>query len=209
MSQYFSKMMISRNITRLPWTNTTQKNGTSLACCMCYKIGCGTFLDDLRPSELLRTPLNELRKRLGPRARHVPMLHVRNSNETTLLGVRAWKADLSQVIGRLNSTGRGNLYSYAAVQQAADASQIRAAFPSIILQQDLRPEAQLSLGDRQSWQGLLSATFDMFALAMGSRVVGTATASTFSGVAHCLRNHSARFIWEPLPRPSFLFGKHF
>ena len=183
MSKYFNALPSKR----VPWTNDSRDAAnTTIACCMCYKTCCGNFLTGLRPSKKISPYLEQLRYRVG--SQRVPMLHVRNADEKSASGTaHLYRVNITAVVRRVQK-GRLTLpnftFSYAATQKAEDAAAIRAAMPDILLQQDFR---HASLDDLNSQDGLLSAAFDLFALAMAPSVHATTFSSSFSGVVSCMR----------------------
>lgn len=178
-----------------------------------------SFLRRLLPPRVLHQPLQQLRRQLTDQCLPVASgstrhwsrqlsLHVRNANESTDRGMyHPWRTSKSALQGWLRRGGASNSatgdtipYAYAATQTKSDGLFLREAArklyphtPPILLQTDFRDP---HFG-RGSYESLLAAVFDLFALSLGRVLWSTTTVSTWPMVVDCLRGG----VYWKLPDP--------
>ena len=168
-----------------------------------------SFLRRLLPPRALHEPLQRLRRQLTDQCLPVASgatrhwsrqltLHVRNANESSDRGFyHPWRTSRASLQGWLRRGGVSNSttgdtipFAYAATQTKSDGLFLRKAArelyphtPPILLQSDFR-EPHFGRG---SYESLLSAVFDLFALSLGRVLWSTTTVSTWPRVVECLR----------------------
>ena len=153
-----------------------RRNASSNSCCLCSDLRCGPTFHFIKPHPVLREALDKFKKRIGKNA---ISFHWRNDEEKDILGRQSFLYSQKKFVKMLSTKN----ISYVAVQKKEDADFIRKNYPNILLQQDFRSLTY----NRNSYNGLISAVFDLFALAMSKQIKCSSKQSTFCRVSKCLK----------------------